>query len=555
MKKKSELESILKGDNLCFLPLGGSGEIGMNLNLYSYRGKFIMVDCGMTFHEGFGVNLLTPDPGFIVDRKEDLLGLIVTHAHEDHIGAIPYLWQYLECPIYATPFTLTLIQNKLSEANLLKLAKLHTVDLEHTIKLDPFSIEFIHVTHSIPEPNMLAIHTPKGTILHTGDWKFDDAPVIGQPSDKEKLAALQEKKVLAVIGDSTNVLETGPAGSELEVQKTLIECFKQHPDGRVVVACFASNMARIQSCAVAAKETGRKAALVGRSLLQMEDAARKAGYLAELDDFITIEEAMKLPRHKCLLICTGSQGEDRSALSRIANKSHPMIKLDKGDVVVFSSRVIPGNEKAISDLKNCLALQDVDIVGNRQMPVHVSGHPGQDDLKELYKLVRPISVIPVHGEARHLIAHSKLARTVGVQNSVVIKNGDVVNIMKDGLEVVGEIPTGVLAIDGKELVPINDRLMLDRKAASINGVLCITVGLKGKGHYTVHISQVGVFYTPDAETHQEYKKDIVNVLKRAINKNKLNLQSNSSKEVIRKEISYYVKNKYGKRPLVVIHIA
>ena len=463
-------------DELAFLALGGVGEIGMNLSLYGYGGRWLMVDCGISFADDTlpGVDVIMPDPGFIAERAGELDGLIVTHAHEDHIGAIPYLWQRLRCPVYATPFTAAVLRQKLIEADLEHEVPITEVPMSGTFTVGPFEIELVTLTHSIPEPNAVVLRTPLGTVLHTGDWKFDPDPLVGEISDIERLRELGEEGVLAMICDITNALRPGEGGSEADVRRSLIELVGRCRQ-RVVIACFASNVARVEFAAAAAMAHDRHAALVGRSLWRIEHAARETGYLEEVPPFLTDEEAAYLPREKVLLICTGSQGEPRSALARIADDDHPEIVLEQGDTVIFSSRMIPGNERAIGRLQNRLAALGVEIITEQDHLVHVSGHPAQDELTRMYQLVRPRIAVPVHGETRHLMAQARLAEQCQVPQSLVTRNGEVVRLAPGPAAVIGEVPTGRLVVDGKRLLPVGGEALRSRQKMTFNGAALATI--------------------------------------------------------------------------------
>ncbi len=463
-------------DELAFLALGGVGEIGMNLSLYGYAGRWLMVDCGISFADDTlpGVDVIMPDPGFIADRAGALAGLVVTHAHEDHIGAIPYLWPRLRCPVYATPFTAAVLRQKLIEANLEHEVPVTEVPMSGRFTVGPFEVELVTLTHSIPEPNAVVLRTPLGTVLHTGDWKFDPDPLVGARSDMARLRQLGDEGVLAMICDSTNALRPGEAGSEADVRRSLIDLVGRCRQ-RVVVACFASNVARLQSAAAAAAAHDRHAALVGRSLWRIDHAARETGYLEQVPPFLTDEEAAYLPREKVVLICTGSQGEPRSALSRIADDDHPEIMLEPGDTVIFSSRVIPGNERAIGRLQNRLAALGVEIITEQDHLIHVSGHPAQDELTRMYQMVRPQIAVPVHGETRHLMAQARLAEQCQVPQALVTRNGEVVRLAPGPAAVLGEVPTGRLVVDGKHLLPVGSEALRSRQKMTFNGAALATI--------------------------------------------------------------------------------
>ncbi len=463
-------------DDLLFLPLGGAGEIGMNLNLFGYKGRWLMVDLGVTFGEDAipGVDVIMPDPSFIVENRDKLDGLVLTHAHEDHLGAVPYLWRQLECPIYATGFTASILRRKLSEVGLQGDAPITEVKAGGKFEVGPFEIEMVTLTHSILEPNALIIRTPHGAIFHTGDWKLDPDPLIGDPVDEDALRALGDQGVLAMIGDSTNVFREGRAGSESAVRESLIELVGKY-DNRVAIASFASNVARLETIAVAAEANGRHAALVGRSLWRMNEAARENGYLRKTKPFLTPGEAAKLPPDKVLIACTGSQGEPRAALSRIASHTHPDVELDEGDVVIFSSRIIPGNEKAIGRLHNDLCALGIEVVSEQDHFVHVSGHPARDELIDMYQWIRPRIAVPVHGELRHLHAHRKLAQECQVPQSVVATNGEMVRLAPGAPKIVDTVKSGRIAVDGANLIALDGSSLRERKRMMYDGAAVVSV--------------------------------------------------------------------------------
>jgi ribonuclease J len=467
---------------LLFLPLGGCGEIGMNLNLYGHAGKWLMVDLGITFGKETtpGIDIIMPDPTFIVERRQDLAGLVLTHAHEDHIGAVPYLWPKLRCPIYATPFTAAVLRRKLAEANLLTEARITEIPMSGRFSVGPFEIELISITHSIPEPNAVVIRTALGAVLHTGDWKLDPDPVIGPITDETALRRLGQEGVLAMICDSTNVLVEGSSGSEAEVRLSLDKLIGDYGQ-RIAVACFASNVARIESVTRAALAHGRHVGLVGRSLWRMVEAAQETGYLTGLPDFIEEGDIGHLPRERVLMICTGSQGEPRSALARIVRGEHVDVTLERGDVVIFSSRIIPGNEQAIGELHNALIHRGVQIVTERDHFIHVSGHPARDDLAEMYRWVKPRIAVPVHGELRHLRAHIELAESCQVRQALLVENGTLIRLAPGPGEVIGEAPAGRLGLDGKILVPLDGAVLKSRQRMAYNGAAVATLVLDGAG--------------------------------------------------------------------------
>ena len=541
---------------LFFVSLGGAGEIGMNLNLYGYAGDWLILDCGVTFGDDSqpGLEVVMPDPAFIVERRDRLLGIVATHAHEDHIGAIPYLWTQLRCPVWATPFTASLLRTKLVEASLADKVRINVVPMSGRFTVGPFDLELITLTHSIPEPNAVALRTPVGTVLHTGDWKFDPNPLIGSTSDEAALRRLGDDGVLAMIGDSTNALRPGTSGSEADLRQSLINLVGRY-DARVAVACFASNVARLETIARAAAAHGREVALVGRSLWRIDKAARENGYLADLPRFLTEEEAGYLPRDKIVLICTGSQGEPRSALARIAREDHPNIVLETGDVAIFSSRIIPGNEKAINRLQNALVRLGVEIVTEEDHFVHVSGHPARDELVRMYQMVRPRVAIPVHGEARHLIAHAHLAEECQVQQPLVIQNGDMVRLTPSGAAIVDEVPVGRLASDGKGLLPLGGAALKDRRRIILNGsaVATLVVDRQGRLAAPPAISLLGLVEETAASgavpflcaAAQCALGDLPAVARR---------DDNVVRDAVRRAVRRQINERFGKRPLIEIHL-
>ncbi len=474
----------LDPNKLYFLPLGGSGEIGMNLNLYHYRGKWLMVDLGITFDQTPGIEVLMPDTKFIEEHVQNLAGLVLTHAHEDHIGAIPHLWPRLRCPMFATPFTAALIRHKLHEAGLGN-APIHEVPLSSGVDIGPFTVDFIRITHSIPEPNVLAIRTAAGTIVHTGDWKIDPAPMIGEPTDIEALKKLGNEGVLALVCDSTNVFVEGRSGSEGVIRQNLIDLVGKFPGKRVAIACFASNVARVASCAEAAIASGRFVGLVGRSLHRMDEVARKLNYFKKYHPFLNHHDAGFLDRGSTLLVCTGSQGEQRAALLRIAKGDDRHIFLEEGDVVIFSSRQIPGNEKAILDLQNILVRNGVMVVTADEEDIHVSGHPNRDELAEMYSWIRPQIVVPVHGEDHHIDEQANFALHHKVPHVIRPHNGDLITLSEKGAELVDQVPTGRLALDGKRLIPFKGTVMHDRHRLMSTGHAIVTLILKGEKTFKV----------------------------------------------------------------------
>jgi ribonuclease J len=472
---------------LVFLPLGGAGEIGMNLNCYGYGApdarRWILVDCGVLFGRETstpGIDLIMPDIRFLEEVRDDILGLVITHGHEDHIGAVAHLWPRLRCPVYATPFTTRLLQDKLEEAGLKERVRIKTVPLGGRVTLGPFGVEFISITHSIPEPNALAIRTPLGTIVHTGDWKLDPDPQLGEVTDEAALRHLGEEGVLAMVCDSTNALVNGESGSEAEVKRALVRLIGSLK-GKVAVTAFASNVARLQSVAEAAQAANRELVLVGRSMHHMVNCARDTGYLKHFPRMVSDEEAQDLPADHVLYLCTGSQGEQRAALARIAAGNHPFVSLGAGDTVIFSSRIIPGNELAIFELQNQLAAKDICVITERDHFVHVSGHPARDELASMYSWVKPRIAIPVHGEIRHISEHARFARELQVPEAVVALNGQMVRLAPGRAEIIDETPSGRLHLDGRLLVHEDDGFARARRGLSFAGFIAVTLVVDRRG--------------------------------------------------------------------------
>ena len=541
---------------LYFVPLGGSGEIGMNLNLYAYRGQWLMLDCGVTFgeEEHAGVDVVMPDPAFIVERKDRLLGIVATHAHEDHIGAIPYLWPQLQCPIWATPFTASLLRAKLEEAGLAGKVPITIVPMSGRFTIGPFDLELVTLTHSIPEPNAVAIRTPVGTVLHTGDWKLDPDPLIGDVADEAALVRIGDEGVLAMVGDSTNAMVDGHSGSEAELRDALGELIGRYT-GRVAVACFASNVARLSTIAYAAKAHGRDVALIGRSLWRIDKAARENGYLADVPRFLTEEEAGYVPADRILLICTGSQGEPRAALNRIAREDHPHIVLEEDDVVIFSSRIIPGNEKAIGRLQNALVRLGVEIVTTDDYFVHVSGHPCRAELVRMYQMVRPRVAIPVHGEARHLQAHAQLAMECQVGDALIIENGDAIRIDAQGATIAGQVPSGRVASDGRRLLPMTGSALQQRRRVGNQGALVATIVVDRAGGLAAppQVSLIGLVEAQDNDDMQAKLRDAASAAVESLPKG-MRRDDAQIKEVANRALRKAVNERIGKRALIDVQL-
>lgn len=556
MSKTKTKKSSDFAQDLFFLPLGGSGEIGMNLNLYCYQDQWLMVDLGVTFGKDLGIDVMMPDPSYIVERRDRLKGLVLTHAHEDHIGAIPYLWEQLQCPLYATPFTATLIRDKLKKAGLSQKAKVHEIKIGGTLSLNPFEIQFLSLTHSIPEPNALAIRTPAGIVVHTGDWKIDPNPLIGETVDESGLKALGDEGVLALVCDSTNVFVDESAGSEFTVREKLIEFVSRPHPGRVIIACFASNVARLESCALAAQQAGRKAILLGRSMIRMDQAARANGYLKDIPAFVAEDEVSRIKREDTVIICTGSQGEPRAALARLASGDHPHLKLTAGDTVLFSSRMIPGNEEAIRGMQEELIEAGLQVINADDIEdIHVSGHPGRPDLKKMYEWIRPHILIPVHGEMMHMREQARLGLACGIPHAIVPFNGSLIKLSKESPEIIDTVPHGRLALDGNKVVPLFSSQMRDRSRLMTSGVIFVSLSYDMKrGHLrgSPMVTQLGVF---EPEIADEMVENLQDVVTEALTNTLREIQFTeiAVKEVISIACRRYVNGLRGKKPTVVVH--
>lgn len=539
------------GNELLFLALGGSGEIGMNVNLYGTQGKWVMVDLGLTFADpGYpGVELILPDLAFIEERADDLLGIVLTHGHEDHIGAIPYLAADLGVPLYATKFTAELIKGKLDEEGLTGKVKLHIIENEGSFQLGPFGFTYVPLAHSIPEGNAVLIDTPYGSVFHTGDWKIDDAPLLGQPSTAEELTAIGDKGVLALVCDSTNVFNEEASGSEADVRKGLDEAIGACK-ARVLVTTFASNAARLQTLGEVARDTGRKLCVAGRSLDRIIRVAKASGYLKDFPPLIDVDDAMRLPPREVMIIATGGQGEARAALSRIAFDSHP-IKLSAGDTVVFSSKQIPGNEIAIGRIQNALAAKGIEMITDRQAEVHVSGHPGRPELKAMYEWIRPEIILPVHGELRHMAEQARFAKGLGVPHGIVQSNGTVVRLAPDGPKAIGHERVGRLVLDGDVILPADGSTMNERRRAGLYGFIGVTVviGKDGrlKGEPALHLQGL-----PVEEDRSDFLDDAIAAASEAVAKG--GKDEAKLKEAVRLAVRRRATSWTGKKPVVEVAI-
>lgn len=538
-------------NELLFLALGGSGEIGMNVNLYGTQGKWVMVDCGMTFGDPHypGIELVLPDLEFIEERADDLLGIVLTHGHEDHIGALPYLAGDLGVPLYATPFTAGLIRRKLEEAGLINEIKLNIIENEGSFELGPFGFRYVPLAHSILEGNALVIDTPHGRIFHTGDWKLDDDPQTGVPATAEQLTAIGDSGIMTMVCDSTNVFNDKESGSEGAVKAGLSEVISAGT-GRVLVTTFASNAARLQTLGRIAKETGRKVCVAGRSLDRILGEARAAGYLKDFPDTVNFDEAMRVPPRELLIIATGGQGEARAALARIAEDNHPL-KLDSGDLVVFSSKQIPGNELSIGRVQNALAARKIPMITDRQAEVHVSGHPGKPELAKMYDWIRPEALVPVHGELRHMAEQARFGTAQGIPKVIVQQNGDVVRLAPDGPSIIGSERTGRLVLDGDTIIAADGEAMNERRRIAQRGIIAVTVALDSKSKLvgTPSFSMAGV---PIEDERGEFIDECVEAAAGAVRKGAKDLEK--LREAVRLAVRRKATHWTGKKPVVNVSL-
>ena len=547
-------------DELLFCPLGGSGEIGMNMNLFAYgkpeNQKWIIVDVGVTFADDTvpGVDIIYPDPGFIIDKKDDLLGIVLTHAHEDHIGAIAHVWPKLKCKIYATPFTSVLIIEKFKEKKIDITGYLKIVELNSTINLDPFKIEFVTLTHSILEPNGLRIQTPVGNILHTGDWKCDPDPLIGGNINSERLKEIGNEGVLAMICDSTNVFSAGRAGSELDVRKNLLKVF-QRLKKRIIVTSFASNVARMESVFYCAEQTGRHISLVGRSMHRIFKAARQCGYLKNVIDPVDPRDAKNISREKIVYLCTGSQGEPMGAMNRIVKYTHPDVFIERNDAVIFSSKIIPGNEKKLYKLHNNLVKEGIEVVSEDNEYIHVSGHPNREDLRDMYNWVKPKAVIPVHGEHRHMIEHIEFAKEMQVKYPVQVENGDIVKLYPgEKPEVYDKAPSGRVYLDGNVPVEEDSKSIKERRNISSNGFLEATIMITPKGN--IHNKPLVTFRGLPVYENDDFIYGLEEEIERTVKTFSLNntKQQDNLIDALKITCRKFSKEKTGKKPLTNINL-
>ncbi|MDC0394442.1 ribonuclease J [Alphaproteobacteria bacterium] len=543
-------------DELVFVPLGGSGEIGMNVNLYHYQSDWLMIDLGISFSDETtpGVDIILPDIRFAEAHKENLKALILTHAHEDHFGAIPYLWDRLRVPIYGTAFTLALLRRKLAEAKLSETIPLYEIHYNKEYNFGAFDVEFIALSHSIPDPAAIVIKTDQGQILHTGDWKLDDTPMLGNKTDTNRLKQIGDEGVIALIGDSTNAMVEGRTPSESVARQGLTEVMAKAKKA-VAVTCFASNVARIDSIVAAAKANSRHVCVVGRALHRAISAARDTGYLTNLPDFVSEEDAGLMPRENLVIICTGSQGEVRAALAKIANNMHENILLQSGDMVIYSSRQIPGNENAIAKVQNQLLRRKIEIITDEEAPVHVSGHPARDELSDLYHIIRPQIAIPVHGTARHLEAHAKLAKACQVPQTLIPENGNIINFQKNKANVIDTVEVSQFTHESGNVIDLQSDMLRSRRQMLWNGSVSVSILLDSMDILiqAPTISQEGVCLE---EEESDYLGSISLLVDNQLEKanTKILSDDNAIKKMVIGRVKSATKSRFRIRPKVHMHV-
>ncbi len=549
------------GQELVYCSLGGAGEIGMNLNLFGYgkpgEYKWIIVDIGVTFSDDNipGIEVILPNPEFIVDQKENLLGIVLTHAHEDHVGAIAHLWPMLECPIYATPFTAAIVREKFKELKINIGSHLKIVKLGGNVKLGAFDIDYVTLTHSILEPNGLAITTPEGVVLHTADWKIDDDPLIGEKTDIKKLTEIGKKGVLAMVCDSTNIFNLGSSGSESLVRTGLFTVLEKMKN-RIVITSFASNVARMETVFKVAEKVGRQVCLVGRSMNRIYQLARQCNYLQDIKVPIDVRDTKKIPKNKIVFLCTGSQGEQRAALARIANGTHPDLQLEKDDNVIFSSRIIPGNEKRLFKIFNDFSKNDINVLSEENSMIHVSGHPAREDLKKMYNWIKPKILIPVHGEQRHMTEHIHFAKEMGVKFPIKVSNGEIIRLSPGEPKVVDKVTWGRVYLDGKVLIDNDSPVLKERRNMAANGYMEITVLISKNGQIKNNpvITLKGIPLIDEDINEIEYDlEDIVMDTCKTFNLNNSKQEKNLI-DTLKGNCRKLINDKSGKKPLVNINL-
>ena len=549
------------GQELVYCSLGGAGEIGMNLNLFGYgkpgEYKWIIVDIGVTFSDDNipGIEVILPNPEFIANQKENLLGIVLTHAHEDHVGAIAHLWPMLECPIYATPFTAAIVKEKFKEKKINIGSHLKIVKLGGNVKLEHFDIDYVTLTHSILEPNGLAITTPEGVVLHTADWKIDDDPLIGEKTDVKKLTDIGKKGVLAMVCDSTNIFNLGSSGSENLVRTGLFTVLEKMKN-RIVITSFASNVARMETVFKVAEKVGRQVCLVGRSMNRIYQLARQCNYLQDIKVPIDVRDSKKIPKNKIVFLCTGSQGEQRAALARIANGTHPDLQLEKDDNVIFSSRIIPGNEKRLFKIFNDFSKNDINVLSEENSMIHVSGHPAREDLKKMYNWIKPKILIPVHGEQRHMAEHINFAKEMGVKFPIKVSNGEIIRLSPGEPKVIDKVTWGRVYLDGKVLIDNDSPVLKERRNMAANGYMEITVLISKNGQIKNNpvITLKGIPLIEEDASEIEYDlEDIVMNTCKTFNLNNSKQEKNLI-DTLKGNCRKLINDKSGKKPLVNINL-
>ncbi|MFO1243023.1 MAG: ribonuclease J [Rickettsiales bacterium] len=541
-------------NELLFVPLGGSNEIGMNLNLYHLNGKWLMVDLGIGFADDYlpGIEVLLPDIEFIVEHREDLLGLVLTHAHEDHLGAVTYLWDELQCPVYATPFTASVLRHKMMGEGIVGSIPIHELKVGSKLELGPFKLDLITVTHSIPEMQAIAIETERGVIMHTGDWKLDPNPMVGAVTDEDALKRYGKNGVLAMVCDSTNVFVEGESASEGDVRKALAKEISEQKE-RVFITTFASNIARVESILRAAEDAGRQVVLAGRSLWRMLDAAQSSGYLTDIKPVMTDKQAAGLPRNEVLVLCTGCQGEPRAALAQIVAMTHPTLRMATGDTVIFSSRVIPGNETRVRWLTNQIIKQGGTIITDRDADIHASGHPARGELKRMYEMVKPHIAVPVHGETAHIHEHAAFARSLGVPEVVIGRNGAVIHLDPEKPMIIDEVHSGYIAMDGVSMIAVNSPVIRFRRKLREEGNITISFVLDKNWRIlsSPEITAPGSLDPNEDESlRHALADDVVKVIETIGKKPTIN----HIKEKVRSAVRKRIQNELGKRPVLEVHV-
>lgn len=542
-------------DELIFVPLGGSNEIGMNLNLYGYKGKWIMIDLGIGFADAHfpGVEILLPDIEFIVERKKDLLGIVLTHAHEDHLGAVPYLWEELQVPVYATPFTSAVLKAKLADEGLNLKIPVKEVHPGSKIQMGPFEFEMIPLTHSIPEMQAIALRTDKGVVMHTGDWKLDPDPLVGPTTDEATLKRYGDEGILAMVCDSTNVYNDGESGSEAGVRESITKIIADCKN-RVVVTTFASNIARVETLIKAGHAAGRRIAIAGRSLRRVTTAAKESGYLQDIPPLLSEREISDIPKDQLMIICTGCQGEPLAALSKVARGEHPNIRLSHGDAVIFSSRKIPGNETRVAYLYNALTRMGVELITAKRHHVHVSGHPCRDELKRMYELVRPKIAVPTHGETRHIHEHALFAQSLGIKQTIEARNGSVILLSGNGPAEVGTVKSGYTAIDGNSFIASDNPILKMRRRIRDDGCCVISVVVDQKTNELLAAPRISAPGSLDMNEDRDLIGALVDMVEEAVGRATRKDTVDRISENIRTAARKLYRDELGKKPVLDVHV-